>query len=175
MNITFLNESILNIWYFLGWWRMLAAFCGIWPLVIVVKKAVYLTYSLWDFLLTPPAETCRAICTVAVRTVGRNCTHGCKTLSALSARFVIQNVWRSAHEICWSMSLQCEACAKLHLLHVATYSSAVQNSVFWGHVWVSALQRIEVPLSRRVKPSMKACLLKMKQLRSFAGRETLTQ
>jgi len=96
-------------WFFVGFFVFF--FClggggggGIRPFLFVTIKDCRM------FLLTPPAEKFMIISTVSDRTVGRNCTHGRKALSVLSARFVIQNVWRSMHEICWSMSLQCEAC-----------------------------------------------------------------
>jgi len=82
-------------------------FCGIRRFLSVTIK------DCGTFLSTPPAETFKAISTVTDRTVGRNCTHGRTALSVLSSRFVIQNVWRSVHEICWSMSLQCDACKVL--------------------------------------------------------------
>ena len=105
MNVTYLDVSILNIRYFFRLMKDFAFlpvfFCGILPFLSVTIKDCGM------LLLTPPAEKFMAISTVSDRTAGRNCTHGRKALSVLSARFVIQNVWRSVHEICWSMSLQC--------------------------------------------------------------------
>ena len=96
MNVTYVDESILNIRYFSAddGFCLLFFFCGIRPFLFVTIT------DCGVFLLTPPAEKFMAISTVSDRTAGRNCTHGRKALSVLSARFVIQNVWRSVHEIC---------------------------------------------------------------------------
>jgi len=100
-------------------------FCGI-RLFFFITIKCYGT-----FLLTPPAETISAISTVADRTVGRNCTHGRKTLSVLSARFVIQNVWRSVHDICWSVSLQCEAYKASSSTCLDIQQCSLEFSVLW--------------------------------------------